>query len=74
MNPKVKAGALTVVFGAVCVAVVSTVQYVAQFMTPEQVVTGVAVAGITACIYMIYSVLLSHFEYKDRLKSLVDKK
>lgn len=74
MNPKVKAGALTVVFGAVCVAVVSTVQYVAQFMTPEQVATGVAVAGITACIYMIYSVLLSHFEYKDLLKSMVDKK
>jgi hypothetical protein len=43
-------------------------------MTPEQVATGVAVAGITACIYMIYSVLLSHFEYKDRLKSMVDKK
>ena len=74
MNSKVKAGVLTVVFGAVCVAVVSTLQYVAQFMTPEQITAGVAIAGITACIYLIYSVLLSHFEYKDYLKSQVDKK
>ena len=74
MNSKVKAGVLTVVFGAVCVAVVSAVQYVAQFMTPEQITAGVAIAGITACIYLIYSVLLSHFEYKDYLKSQVDKK
>lgn len=74
MNPKVKAGVLTVAFGAVCVAVGLTVQYVAQFMTPDQFMTGVAVAGITACIYMIYSVLLAHFEYKDYLKRQVDKK
>ena len=61
-------------FGVVCLAVGLTVQYVAQFMTPEQFMTGVAVAGITACIYMIYSVLLAHFEYKDHFKSQVDKK
>ena len=74
MNSKVKAGVLSVAFGAMCVIVALTVQYITQYMTPDQFMTGVAVAGSMVCVYMIYLVLLSHFEYKDHLKSMVDKK
>jgi hypothetical protein len=74
MNSKFKAGILTTGFGAVCVAVAFAFQYLATVMTPEQFVIGLAVMGITACLYTIYSVLLSHFQYKDHLNSMVDKK
>lgn len=74
MNSKLKAGLFTAGFGAICVAFGLGIQYMAQSMTSEQFVVGLAVMGITACLYTIYSVLLSHFQYKDHLKSLVDKK
>ena len=74
MNSKLKAGIFTTGFGAVCVAVAFALQYLATTMTQEQFVIGLAVMGITACLYTIYSVLLSHFQYKDHLKSQVDKK
>jgi hypothetical protein len=74
MNSKLKAGGLTLAFGAVCVACSLVGQYAAQFMTPEQFVVGLAVMGITACLYTIYSVLLAKFQYEDHLKSMVDRK
>jgi len=74
MNSKFKAGILTTGFGAVCVAMAFAFQYLSTVMTPEQFVIGLAVMGITACLYTIYSVLLSHFQYKDHLNSMVDKK
>ena len=74
MNSKLKAGLFTVAFGAMCGAVGLTVSYVSRFLTPEQVVIGLAVAGITACFYTIYSVLLAKFQYDEHLRSMVDKK
>ena len=74
MNLKLKAGALTAGFGAICVVVGLSVQYVSRSMTHEQFVVGLAVMGITACLYTIYSVLLSHLQYQHHLKGMVDKK
>lgn len=74
MNSRLKAGFFTAVFGAFCVAVGLAMQYLAQFMTPAQFVIGLAVAGITACFYTIYSVLLAKFQYEEHLKSMVDRK
>jgi hypothetical protein len=74
MNQKLKAGLFTAGFGAICVAFGLGIQYMVQSMTTEQFIIGMAVMGSTACLYTIYSVLLSHFEYNDYLKSQVDKK
>lgn len=74
MNSKFKAGIFTIAFGAVCIAIGLTIQYLAQFMTPEQFIIGLAVAGITACFYTIYSVLLAKFQYEEHLKNMVDRK
>jgi hypothetical protein len=74
MNQKIKAGVFTAGFGAICIATGLGIQYVAQFMTPKQFIMGVAVAGITACFYTIYSVLLAKFQYEEHLKSMVDRK
>ena len=74
MNSRVKAGFFTALFVAFCMAVGLAIQYFSKFMTPEQFVMGLAVAGITACFYTIYSVLLAKFQYEEHLKSMVDKK
>jgi len=74
MNQKLRAGLQTATIGAFCVAVTFAFQYMSANMTPEQFVIGLAVMGITACFYTIYSVLLSRIEYQDHLKSMVDKK
>jgi hypothetical protein len=74
MNSRLKAGLITVAFGAMCVAMGLAGSYVARFLTPEQFVMGLAVAGITACFYTIYSVLVAKFQYEEHLKSMVDRK
>lgn len=74
MNSKLKAVVYTAAFGVFCGIVGFTTYYLSQFMTPEQFATGLAVAGITACFYTIYSLLVSKFEYEDTLKRMVDKK
>lgn len=74
MNSKLKAGLFTVAFSVMCVAMGLVGSYVSQFLTPEQFVMGLAVAGITACLYTIYSVLLAKFQYEEHLKSMVDRK
>jgi hypothetical protein len=74
MNQKLRAVLQTSAIGAFCVAVSFGVQHMVTNMTSEQFVTGLAVMGITACFYTIYSVLLARIEYHDHLKSMVDKK
>jgi len=74
MNQKLRAGLQTSAIAAFCVAVALAFQYLSANMTPEQFVIGLAVMGITACFYTIYSVLLSRIEYQDHLRSMVDKK
>lgn len=74
MNSKLKAGLITVAFSGLCVAMGLVGSYVTRFLTPEQFVMGLAVAGITACLYTIYSVLLAKFQYEEHLKSMVDRK
>lgn len=74
MNLRLKAVFFTAIFGAFCIAVGLAIQYLSQFMTPAQFAVGLAVAGITACFYTIYSVLLAKFQYEEHLKSMVDRK
>lgn len=74
MNSKLKAGLLTAGFGAICITVGLGIQYVARFLTPEQFVIGLAVAGISLCFYTMYTVLLARIQYEDQLKSMVDRK
>lgn len=74
MNSKLKAGLQTLGFGALCVAMGLGISALGKHMTPEQLVIGLAVMGITACFYTIYSVLLARIEYQNHLKSMVDKK
>jgi hypothetical protein len=71
---KLKAGLFTVAFGGICVAMGLVGSYAARVLTPEQFVMGLAVAGITTCLYTIYSVLLAKFQYEEHLKSMVDRK
>lgn len=74
MNSRLKAGVFTMAFGALCVGIGLTVSYVSKFLTPEQFVIGLAVMGITACFYTMYSVLLAKFQYEEHLRNMVDKK
>lgn len=74
MNLKLKAALQTVAFGGVCVAIGLAVSSLSRFVTVEQFVMGVAVAGIAVCFYTMYSVLLARAQYEAQLKSMVDKK
>ena len=61
-------------FSGMCMVMGLVGSYAAKFLTPEQFVMGLAVAGITVCLYTIYSVLLTKFQYEEHLKSMVDRK
>lgn len=74
MNSKLKAGLYTLGFGVFTLVVGISLQQAAQHLTQAQVLTGLAVAGITACFYTIYSILCAKFEYEETLKRMVDKK
>ncbi len=74
MNQKLKAGLITTGLAAWCVAVGFGLQFLSKYITPEQFSMGLAVAGITMCFYVIYSLVLTKIEFDDKLKSMVDKK
>ena len=59
---------------AVVLATTAFFHFLSTVVTPDMVRTIVIGAGITACVFGIYTLFLSQIRHKDSLKRTVDKK
>jgi hypothetical protein len=74
MNQKLKAGLITTGLAAWCVTIGVGLQFASKYITVEQFLIGLSVAGISVCFFGIYSLVLSRLEFDAKITELVDKK
>ena len=74
MNQRLRAAFLTA--GLLCSAVILTLGFrlVFTYITPEMVPFILTGIGMAICIYVMYSMILTIIQDKDRLKDMVDRK
>jgi hypothetical protein len=73
MNQYLRAGALTAGMMAIVVAVTGLFHWLSQVVTPDMVPLIVIWAGITSCIFLIYTVFLAQIRYQDEVKKITKK-
>ena len=74
MNQKLRAAGITAGMLTICVVIGLGLKLVFTYVTPEMVPAILTVMGLGIVIYTMYSVVLMQVQYRDQLKSMVDKK
>lgn len=74
MNQKLRAAGITAGMLAICVVIGLAMKLVFTYITPEMVPFILTAIGLTIVIYTMYSVILMQIQYRDQLKSMVDRK
>lgn len=74
MNQKLRAAGITAGMLTVCVIIGLGLKLVFAYITPEMVPAILTVIGLAIVIYTMYSVVLMQIQYRDQLKSMVDRK
>jgi hypothetical protein len=74
MNQRLRAAFLTA--GLLCSVVILTLGFrlVFTYITPEMVPFILTGIGMAICIYVMYRMILTIIQDKDRLKDMVDRK
>lgn len=73
MNQHLQAGTLTAGIIAIVVAVTGFFHWLSQVVTPDMVPLIVIWAGITSCIFLIYTVFLAQIRYEDAVNKIAKK-
>lgn len=74
MNSKLKAALITAGFAMWAAAVAFGLQFASRYLTIQQFSIGLAVIGICACFYGIYSLILTKLEFDAKISEMVDRK
>ena len=74
MSNKLKAALITAGFGMWATAIAFGLQFASKYLTVEQFGIGLAVIGISACFYMIYSLIHTKLEFDAKITEMVDRK
>ncbi len=74
MNQKLRAAGITAGMLAICVVIGLGLKLVFTYITPEMVPAILTAIGLAIVIYTMYSVILMQIQYRDQLKSMVDRK
>ncbi len=73
MNQHLQAGTLTAGIIAIVAAVTGFFHWLSQVITPDMVPLIVIWAGITSCIFLIYTVFLAQIRYEDAVNKIAKK-
>lgn len=49
------------------------INYAASEFTPAQIITGLAFIAMAYCIYSLYTIRVSQYEYQQKLNKTVDE-